>query len=335
MAHSSYSSIDSLRLLLNDLNKFYKTDKPILDFYGTVKLHGTNSGIGYNGEKMWCQSRSNIITITHDNCGFAFFVEKNTDYFLNIFKLIIDIYKICISTKNLVIFGEWCGNGIQKGVGICKFPKMFFIFDVKVIDKKDNTKNYYINSKFPEIKSSSELNIYNIYEYQTYNIKVDLNDISTSQKVIEKLVDEVENECPVTKALGQNGIGEGIVFRHYTDNGTRFIFKAKGEIHKVTKTKQKVPIKVENQELKEFVNNTVTENRFEQSLEHIYKLNPELPTYNKEYDITHTKYIIDWIRDDIFKEERDTIVENNFEPKDLYPEIAKLVSMMFKNKIKS
>ena len=45
------------------------------------------------------------------------------------------------------------------------------------------------------------------------------------------------------------------------------------------------------------------------------------------------KYIIDWVYNDIFREERDIIFENNYEPKILYSEIAKIVVKMFKNKI--
>ena len=40
--------------------------------------------------------------------------------------------------------------------------------------------------------------------------------------------------------------------------------------------------------------------------------------------------IINWIRDDIIKEEIDTILENNLTTRDIIPEISKKVVEMFK-----
>ena len=336
MPHSSYTSIDSLRLLLKDIFFIYKDieTKPVLDFYGTIKLHGTNAGIGFDGQNLWCQSRSNIITIKSDNAGFAFFVECNKDYILELMNRIQTEFSIDLDKNYIVLFGEWCGSTIQKKVGISQFDKMFFIFDIKIVSKGNKEPNYYIDSKLEFIKSNPTNRIYNIHEFKTYSMQVDLNNLEKAQSDIIKIIEEVEADCPVTRALGKNGIGEGVVFRHYYNKTARFVFKAKGELHSVSKNKEKVPIKVEkNQNLIQFVENTVTTNRFEQALEHIYKLNPELPTYGKPYEMKDIKSIIDWVRDDILKEERDTIVENNFEPKQLYPEIAKIVSTMFKLKI--
>lgn len=45
------------------------------------------------------------------------------------------------------------------------------------------------------------------------------------------------------------------------------------------------------------------------------------------------KIIINWIRDDVLKEEMDTILENNITIKDLYLEISKKVVEMFKKLI--
>ena len=43
--------------------------------------------------------------------------------------------------------------------------------------------------------------------------------------------------------------------------------------------------------------------------------------------------IINWIRDDILKEEMDTILKNNITAKDIIPEISKKVVEMFKKLI--
>ncbi len=331
--HSKYHSIDNFRLIIQDIKKIYQDELPILKFNGTVKLHGTNGGIGYNGNNLWCQSKTNIINIKSDNAGFSFFVEKNYDYFVDLMKVIIDKYKIDISTNNIIIFGEWCGEGIQKNVGICKFPKMFFIFDVKIVNLLNQQLNYYINSNFEEIKTNEALRIYNINEFKKYTINIDFNNLDKAQSELISLVDEVENDCPITKTLGSFGIGEGIVFKHYFENGTRCVFKVKGEKHSVSKDTDKVSIVVYNQDLLEFVKNTATENRFTQSIEYLYKLDPSLPTYNKEPQISDIKYIIEWMCDDIIKEEKDTIFKNNYEYKVLKSEIAKTTVKLFKRLI--
>ncbi len=331
ISHSSYTSIDSLRLLLKDIDYIYKDTKPTLEFYGTVKLHGTNAGIGFDGQNLWSQSRTNIITIQKDNAGFAFFVDLNKEHIIKLMETLRNAYSIDFDSNYIVLFGEWCGSGIQKKVGISQFDKMFFVFDLKVISKENKEKNYYINTILPEIKSSPENRIYNIHEFKTYSIQLDMNNLEKVQTEIEQIISEVEANCPVTEALGKSGIGEGVVFRHYFDKSSRFVFKAKGELHSVSKNKEKVPIKVEkNQNLIQFVSNTATENRFEQALEHIYRLNPELPTYNKPYEMKDIRCVMEWIRDDILKEERDTIKINRFDSKELYSEIGKIVVEMFK-----
>ena len=41
-----YSSIDQFRKVIKDVNFHFKNDKlPILTFYGTVKIHGTNCSV--------------------------------------------------------------------------------------------------------------------------------------------------------------------------------------------------------------------------------------------------------------------------------------------------
>lgn len=332
-SHSKYRSIDNFRLVIKDILNMYPDEKPILDFNGTVKLHGTNAGIGYDGNKLWCQSKTNIITMNLDNAGFSFFVEKNYSYFVKIMNIIIDKYKIDITKNNIILYGEWCGEGIQKNVAIAEFPKMFFLFDVKIVCHEDQKRNYYINSEFNEIKSDTYRRIFNIYEFKKYNVLIDFNNLPDAQKQLEKIVSDVENECPIALELGKSGIGEGIIFKHYFPNGSRCVFKVKGEKHSVTHTKEKVPIKVYNEKLIDFVKNTVTQNRFNQALEYLYEINPELETYKKDYHMSNVTNVIKWIYDDIYKEERDTIFENNYERKLLYSEVAKNVVTMFKKKI--
>lgn len=67
----SYRGLDENGEVILDLT----ATKPVIVAKGTVKLHGTNSGIQYSNQYgLLAQSRENVITVEKDNAGFAFFV---------------------------------------------------------------------------------------------------------------------------------------------------------------------------------------------------------------------------------------------------------------------
>ena len=52
--------------------------------------------------------------------------------------------------------------------------------------------NYYINSKFPKIKSDYDRRVFNINEFKTYNIKLNLSDLDTIQQTLTKYIEDIE-----------------------------------------------------------------------------------------------------------------------------------------------
>lgn len=214
-----------------------------------------------------------------------------------------------------------------------KLPKCFAIFDCKVsLPSKPEFVSYWLQD-LSRI-SSNDNRIYNIYDFETFKITINVDACGEVQERLTELTSYVEKSCPFAKKLGVDGIGEGIVWRYWYGNGQRWIFKTKGDEHKVTKEKHLIPIDTEKvQSIKEFVNNCCTENRFNQAIEHIYKINPESPLYNCTPKMKDILIIINWVRDDILKEEMDTILENNIITKDIIPEISKKVAVMFKKLI--
>jgi hypothetical protein len=177
---SSYNSIEHFRNVMRDLKKAKKNpifkipDK--IKFTGTIKLHGTNAAVCYNNTiGLFCQSRNNIITITQDNQGFAFFVNKNKDKFIEFFNILRDKYNINLDIYTLSIYGEWCGENIQKGVALTKLPKCFCIFDCKVTNHSDTTfKSYWLDVSLKELSYPQE-KIYNIYDFKTFEIDIDID----------------------------------------------------------------------------------------------------------------------------------------------------------------
>lgn len=302
--------------------------KPKLTFTGTVKLHGTNAAVCYNkAGGLWAQSKENIITPTQDNAGFAFFVDSHTSEFLDLFYLIVEKEKLDMDNNTISIFGEWCGASIQKGVGIAQMPKSFFIFGVKIspiVDSSDEEavkKNpaYWVDHTYLR---SPDQKIYNINDYQTFKMEIDFNMPQLIQNELSDLTIAVETECPVAKAFGFSGIGEGIVWAcEY--KGVVYRFKVKGEKHSASKVKTLASVDVEKlNSIKEFIDYAVTESRFNQALEKTF-LNGE------PVDIKKMGELIRWVVNDVIKEETDTMVASNIEPKDVNKFVSAKVREMF------
>jgi hypothetical protein len=340
--HISFPSIEQFRNVVTTVNRsanFVGLDsdkqpiydplkpKPTLTFKGTIKLHGTNAGVAYNVvDGLWVQSRENIITVEKDNAGFAFFVESRKDVFI---KLAEDIAKknnirLDMNGTTIVIYGEWSGKGIQKNVAISEIDKSFFIFAVKVANPyQEDFKNYWIKSQGYR---SLEDRIFNIEDYPIYDVEIDFNNPQLKQNYLIELTEAVEKECPVAKAFGFSGIGEGLVFTTtFQDEVLRF--KSKGEKHSASKVKVLNAVDVEKlNSINEFVEYAVTQNRFDQALEKIFP-NGENVVVEKIGDV------IRWLVNDIAKEETDTLLKNNLEPKDVNKKISEKVKNMFFEKI--
>ena len=282
--------------------------KPTLVFHGTVKLHGTNAGVSFSEKDgMWFQSRKNIISVEKDNAGFAAFAYGASGVFQSFFDSIFEKEQLTIN-DTVTIFGEWAGMGIQKGVGISELEKMFVVFAVKVKPEDKSTNPYYISSDYLKCFSSK---IYNVEDFKTYDITVDFENPMLAQSKMIKLVAEVEAECPVAKAFGISGVGEGIVWTS-NFNGNKYWFKTKGEKHSTSKVKVLVPVDVEKlSSINEFIDYAVTENRLNQGIEQVFTTN------SLEPDITGMGDFLRWIMNDINKEETDVLGENKITPREV------------------
>jgi hypothetical protein len=309
-----YNSINQFRTVIKNihtkcdiLNIIY----PTITFTGTVKLHGTNSGVGLDlNNEIWVQSRNNIITIDKDNCGFAKFVNTHHSVFI---KLLTEL-KAKYSCNSLCIYGEWCGSNIQKNVGICNLPKMFVIFDVVIFDDIDNNiinDKYLLNDETYHLHSIHN-NIYNIQLFKSWNVDINFQHPQDIQNILIKNTEQVEMSCPVSEQFGKKGTGEGVVYTGYHPNFGILQFKVKGQEHSVTKVKTLASVDIEKiNSINEFIDYSVTINRFKQGIEQVFISNDE-PIVNKNIG-----KFIRWITTDIYKEEFDTLTNNNLTMKDV------------------
>jgi hypothetical protein len=300
---------------------FEDCELPTLTYRGTVKLHGTNAGVVYifnqltHEYEVQAQSRENVITPVKDNAGFASFVHGvDTEALLG--QIMKKVGNIGYTPEVIRVYGEWCGGNIQKGVALNGLDKMFVVVAIKIDEE------WLGHDKLKGIKSKEE-KIYNILDYPVWDFEIDFNKPKEAAERIARVVDLVEKECPVGKAFGNDGIGEGIVLTCLNEGytGSRFWFKAKGEEHakggKKGGKKNKVAVDIERvNTIKALVETIVPESRLVQGLDYLRQNDLELSKKS-------TGPYLKWLYEDTIKEELDTISGNGFEPKDVSTEIQK------------
>lgn len=344
--HISFSSIEQFRNVCTsvsrqaayvgadaDGNPIYDGNqpKPVLKFTGTIKLHGTNSGISFNEiDGIWYQSRENIITPLKDNAGFAFFADARKDTFIEMARTLAKENNIDLNVYTISIFGEWAGPGIQKGVGISAIgQKSMFIFAAKVSKPDDPLfQAYWIDST--SIRDNDKF-IFNINDFKKYEIEIDFNRPELSTNEMVKMTIEVEDECPVAKSFGHdNTIGEGIVFRCQY-KGVVYKFKSKGEKHSAA-SKVKILKPVDNERINACIAlaQSVTDGgRLEQHYNLTFDIiNGGVP------DIKMMGSFIKNVMADVQKEKSLEITEAGFELKDIAKYISEITKAYFFQKEK-
>lgn len=288
---------------------------PVLNFTGTVKLHGTNAGITYDPltGTITARSKRTPLTIENDNYGFAFFVKSMEDKFREMFEALDKIYYKDFPEEPITVYGEWCGEGIQSKVAISQLEKMFVIFDLRIGE------DYWADS-VDHIQTDPIWNVYRITEFPTFAMKIDFSSPENSVNTLIDLTKSVEEQCPVGKYFNVDGVGEGIVWKaHYKGNVIRF--KVKGEMHSSSKVKTLASVDPEKlSTIKDFVDYAVTENRLHQGYNEVYT------SQNRELSKKYIGDFVNWVRNDVFKEELDTLHESGLVPKDVVGSINKKAS---------
>ncbi len=344
--HIKFPSIEQFRHTISQVNKMFQfagldeqgnpiydhtKTSPVIKFKGAVKLHGDNGAVCFNStDGLYVQSRENVITPEKDNKGFARFVMEREDDFLAMFDKIVGKESIDLTKNTLVIFGEWAGGNIQPGeIGIGKLEKSFYIFGLFVSPNEDTRSEFDILHNRILAKDwldysylrNGAARIFNIQDYASYEIDIDFNMPQLVQNALSALTIAVEEECPVSKAFGIAGVGEGIVWTGEC-SGYRLQFKVKGEKHSSSKVTTLAAVDVEKLNgIVAFIDNVCTESRFNQALEKVF--NDSEPTIQK------TGEVIRWFVGDVMKEETDTMKSNNIDQKEVGSHLSKRVKEMF------
>jgi hypothetical protein len=292
---------------------------PTLKFTGSVKLHGTNAGISLFEDKIVYQSRNRILAPGDDNAGFVAHMSQHEGATRTMLESIVS--KIAGSKDyRITVFGEWCGEGIQKGVALNQLPKMFVIFAIRYGEA-------WIKSSYAETNESAR--IFNINDFPTYEVEIDFNRPENAQNEMVKITEGVEAECPVGNSFGVKGIGEGVVWKVKRETGdaedsSKYWFKVKGEKHSVSNVSTLAPVDVERMNCREdLLSSIITENRLDQGMHHF--LNEDKLTL----EMKNIGVFLRWVYTDAVKEESDTMVASGFAPKELGKPISDIAKRYF------
>jgi len=263
----------------------------VVTYRPKVKLHGTNAGIQIHPDgTVVAQSRSNNLTGGHDNMGFAAWVEANKE-----------LWAEKATTDGVVLFGEWCGKGIQSGVAVSEIPKNFAIFAAQSMQYPD----YVIYE--PELLEAflpanlREHKLANVLPWAGYNIEVDWTKSAEDLESIVDLINEhvlaIEACDPwVESVFGVKGTGEGLVYYPTSHQGMtnlkNLMFKAKGAKHRVVAAPKAATVDPQVAATVEaFAQMVVTEARLEQGMGLVGPLEKKL-----------TGKFVGWIVADVQKE---------------------------------
>lgn len=302
----AFSKIEQFRNIVKqvrDYCSYHSAPLPAIIFDGTVKLHGTNAAVGFKDGEIFCQSRSRIITPEDDNFGFANFVESNKDYFQHL----INMTCADFGMEDIIIYGEWCGGNIQKGVALSELDKMFVIFRVEDLCT-GNTADLYQMDTYKGFYH--HIPVYVSTEFMCFMVAVDFANPEDAVKGLIELTEDVEKCCPVAYEFDVEGVGEGIVWTGQLGD-KELIFKVKGEKHSVSKVKKLATVNPEVvKSVQNFVEYAVTTNRLEQGLQEV------------GLDQKNIGKFIGWVNKDIHKEEQDVLEANNLTMKQVAGKIA-------------
>jgi len=283
-------------------------------FYGSVKLHGTNSGIAiFNDDNVEFQSRERVLSYESDNAGFCNWGLQNLTTIKDIGNRIKTDNQ---NTSAVYLYGEWCCGSIQAGVALNQIPdKKLALFEIVLVDSDGNetimtdlTEFGWITDLLPNVVCIDLV-------VPPIELEIDFNEPHLVQNYLLEKTLEVEQECPFGKYFGVSGIGEGLVWKAKTESGV-LRFKTKGEKHSSSKVKtvrELTAAEIASKEsAKEFVEYALSENRLKQGIDKLVEMGLEV-------DIKSTGDYLKWIGSDILKEEINVLIESKIERKDVMP----------------
>jgi RNA ligase len=347
MAFMAWTEIESF----HNVRKFVRVDPgewwrakeqlggtSVVSYKAKVKLHGTNAAIQVHADgRVIAQSRTSELAIGSDNAGFAAWVKANEDAWR------VSDKPTGQQRKDMVIFGEWVGPGIQKGVAASTLPKkVFAVFAARPMGEPNPKAivgaTHTVDGKIVEVEDwayapdlvvepdALQAMVHDIPDtyvlpwYKKINIdwRRSDEDLSKDTAVINDWVAAVEENDPwVERTFGIKGTGEGLVFYPVSkahlgyESFTYLVFKAKGEKHKNIKTGTAAQVNPEvAASVDAFVEMVLTPARLEQGATAVQS-DPVVAMLT--FDMKLTGKFVSWCLADVLKETTDELEASGLE----------------------
>ena len=337
---NKWTSIGGFHNVRKTLNTYDLHNGPIT-YRGKVKLHGTNAGIAIAPDgTITAQSRTSALSYRDDNAGFAKWVFEEQLYWADL-----------VGDEVVTVYGEWCGPGIQKGTAINKIEsKVFAVFAIQygdAVTDDDGQAHALIVIDPDAIKQMLSKSIDGIIDgvmvlpWYGDEVVVDYNDTPSLEAAVahmNRVVEIIEGNDPwVKETFDVDGMGEGIVYYpvSFQNDGSldrwhlsTFMFKAKGEKHKVVKTKKAVQIEPEVvASIDEFVALVTTNARLEQGAR-------EVTGGDLVFEHRYIGPFLKWVGQDIQKETADELTASNLTWSQVVKNISTTARVWYIGKIK-
>lgn len=304
-------------------NETLSAEKELV-YRAKIKIHGTHAAIVVTRDNVYALSRNKLCTPEDDNCGFAKWVESIKESLLN-----REFVKGLCRNQVFIIRGEWAGPGVANGASAYhklkdKFFAVYAIQDIRFIDLPIENQLSFIYCEPEKIKALLELEIEPLKRVYvlpwhlgtdqtvlTFSVKhLDENGRSKpldelTSELINNEIAQIDKQDPwALETFNVSGTGEGLVFYPSLPNRDNrdgrfsnaefetYIFKAKGDTHKLTSTGKAVSTHASTSTSDyEFVKLVLTNARLLQALDE-----------TKAKDIKDIRNFLKWIQEDILKE---------------------------------
>ncbi|KAL8693299.1 MAG: hypothetical protein Q9218_001859 [Villophora microphyllina] len=303
----------------------------IAPLIGSVKLHGAHADWVVSSDDIVRVQSRNVLDLssTNDPYGLVAFTTPIRTVILRLRDDILRRYiklnpEIPLDRKYpVIIAGEWCGRGIQKGMAISQLARHFVIISIRVNDA------WVAESEYTDLCNEAH-GIYHIGNAPTYKLDLSLDDIDGSEAAIQAFVSDVEKVCPYGLMRGVTGKGEGIVWKALGHMQTPELwFKYRGDSTAVSHS-WKLPaaaVAPDNRQREDsFATAVVTVQRLEQGWEFL----KETDVFRNEAGVG--KFLA-WITNDIFVEEAREMKEKEISKGKLKPFVKKIAAPWYKQKL--
>lgn len=212
---------------------------------------------------------------------------------------------------DIIFSGEYCGQGLaHSNMAIANLPRFFMIFSICV-------NGYWLDMAEHEHVRLPQHRIFTAREFGNFDTFIDLDKASSEMDRLTGMVSHVASSCPIGKALGHEGLGEGIVWIPPGVQNHRYRFKVKAESHSLTdqialqRSKKKqaaISAAAQAEGLAEFTAGMAGENRLRQGLDYLREM--KQPIGKQSMGL-----FIKWVHADVVKEEGDLLEKSGFDRK--------------------